>query len=93
MKTAKFIGSSIVVTSDGCEKMEHLLDYLNELCEDEDFADQVSEVMPKDYHTIMIDEDYGVLFSDGSPQMYECGWRMTYTITYAGTTLTICNLK
>lgn len=51
------------------------------------------ESFPKDYEFIMKEEDYGKFLTLGSPQIMECGWKITHHIESDTTSLTISNIQ
>jgi len=64
---------------------------LNNLLEsDDDFKASVLKVMPQDYKSIVEDEQCN-LFNYGSPQLYECGWQISYIVEAGSTKLIISN--
>lgn len=75
-----------------CLSFDDSLDTLNN-CTDQDYQAEIAAVMPEDYELIMVEEDCGVLFAAGSPQICECNWKITYEITDAKTTLTITGFR
>lgn len=70
---------------------KEFFEVLNSLEGDE--ADQVLEVMPKNYNYIMNVCEYGKLFACGSPQLCECGWRIELVHEGFGSKMYIWNFR
>jgi hypothetical protein len=91
MNNITITSQAIISESNAYKSLDELLDALNSA--EGDLADAILDVMPSDYKFIMDDEDYGVLFALGSPQVCECGWKFNYEVAPTHTKLTITNFK
>lgn len=83
--------SEISIVVKGFYSADELLDRLNGL--DDETNDEICRVMKDDYEFIMVSENYGTLFALGSPQMFECNWKISVEYTSEYSKLTVTNFR
>jgi hypothetical protein len=83
----QFKADSVTVSSDVHASMEDMMMFA------EKHHTEAQAKYPSDWQYVMVDENYGGFFLDGSPQIDELGWTMEYKLTSSGCSLTISGLS